>query len=106
MTESSHISQRKIALYGIRVRQVPEDANEKEMRRELRTILPIFNGTFLARFLEASLTKLDLGASTDVLRSPEALFQKCPFFLKAPRYEQVRTLKSWLLPILQDHITR
>ncbi|KAG8807594.1 RNA polymerase II mediator complex subunit [Serendipita sp. 399] len=44
------LSQRKIVLYGIRVKKTWEDLTEKEMRAEIRRILPIlFNGmTFVS----------------------------------------------------------
>ncbi|KAF8909882.1 hypothetical protein CPB85DRAFT_1435527 [Mucidula mucida] len=88
LTEKSHIAQRKTALYGVRIRDVPEEQNEREMRREIRAVLPIFEGS-----------------STDVLRSPSALVATCPKFMEASRYEQVRTLKLWLLPLLQKRLS-
>ncbi|KAG5646821.1 hypothetical protein DXG03_002198 [Asterophora parasitica] len=43
---SSLISQRKVILYGARAREVPEDAHEREIRREIRAVLPdVFGGT-------------------------------------------------------------
>lgn len=42
---SSLISQRKFTLHGIRVRETPEDLNEREIRKEVRAILPdLFGG--------------------------------------------------------------
>lgn len=39
------ITQRKVALYGIRVRETPEDINEREIRRQIRILLPeVFDG--------------------------------------------------------------
>lgn len=38
-------SQRRLTLYGTRAREVPEDANERNIRREIRGILPeMFEG--------------------------------------------------------------
>lgn len=45
---SSLISQRKVTLYGARARETPEDLNEREIRREIRVILPeLFGGWLL-----------------------------------------------------------
>jgi mediator of RNA polymerase II transcription subunit 12 len=45
----SLISQRKVALHGARTRDTPEDVNEREIRREIRTILPeLFGGLSLS----------------------------------------------------------
>lgn len=48
--------QRKVALYGPRAREIPEDVNEREMRKEIRAVLPeLFGGlcsTFLAHSIE------------------------------------------------------
>jgi mediator of RNA polymerase II transcription subunit 12 len=70
------------------VRQTPEDANEREMRKEVRAILPeLFGGEPQPNFV-----------------STAALLEKCPTLMSAPRFEQVRTLKQWLLPILRKGI--
>lgn len=38
-------NQRKVALYGARVRETPEDIIERDMRKEIRTVLPsLFEG--------------------------------------------------------------
>jgi mediator of RNA polymerase II transcription subunit 12 len=44
---SSLISQRKVTLHGARVRETPEDLNEREMRKEIRAILPELFGGFM-----------------------------------------------------------
>ncbi|KAG6862353.1 hypothetical protein C0995_016051 [Termitomyces sp. Mi166 len=36
---SSLISQRRVTLYGVRAREMPEDANERDIRREIRGVL-------------------------------------------------------------------
>lgn len=36
----SSVIQRKVALYGPRIRQTPEDMLEREMRKELRAVVP------------------------------------------------------------------
>lgn len=39
------ISHRKVTLYGVRAREIPEDKNEREMRQEIRSLLPeLFSG--------------------------------------------------------------
>lgn len=45
--ESSLISQRKVTLYGVRARDTPEANNEREIRKELRSLFPeVFGGMF------------------------------------------------------------
>lgn len=45
------MNERKAILYGLRVRETPEEANEKEIRRELRSLLPeLFGGKCLKQF--------------------------------------------------------
>ena len=40
------VSQRKLALYGVRARTIPEDQVEKRLKDEIRDLLPeIFKGT-------------------------------------------------------------
>lgn len=40
-------SQRKVVLYGVRARKTPEDINEREIRKEIRAVLPeLFGGMF------------------------------------------------------------
>lgn len=40
-------SQRKVVLYGVRARETPEDVNEREIRKEIRAVLPeLFGGVF------------------------------------------------------------
>jgi mediator of RNA polymerase II transcription subunit 12 len=42
---SSLVSQRKVTLHGARARETPEDLNEREIRKEIRAILPqLFGG--------------------------------------------------------------
>lgn len=79
---SSLLNQRKVIVYGTRARQTPEDVCEREMRREIRAILPlVFGGN-----------ALPLSVSMSSLRT------SCPTVLDAPCFEQVRTFKQWLLP--------
>ncbi|KAG6886295.1 hypothetical protein C0993_006705 [Termitomyces sp. T159_Od127] len=43
---SSLISQRRVTLYGVRAREMPEDVNEREIRREIRRVLyDVFGGS-------------------------------------------------------------
>lgn len=44
-TTSSLVGQRKVTLHGARAREIPEDLNEREMRKEIRAVLPpLFGG--------------------------------------------------------------
>jgi len=40
----SLLNQRRVILYGARARQTPEDVCEREMRKEIRAILPLVFG--------------------------------------------------------------
>ena len=55
------LNQRRIVLYGIRARKTAEDAKEKEIRAEIRRVVPLFfNGAFLPFILQNSLSSLVL----------------------------------------------
>lgn len=42
------MAQRKVALYGVRARETVEDTHEREIRKELRALLPVpFGGQWL-----------------------------------------------------------
>ncbi|KAI0248197.1 hypothetical protein BJV78DRAFT_1334324 [Lactifluus subvellereus] len=75
------VNQRRVTLYGVRARSTPEECNEREMRREVRLVFPeIFN----------------LGIECE----PPPLPSTCTTLLAAPRYQQVRTIRQWFLPLL------
>lgn len=39
------VNHRKVTLYGVRARETPEDVSEREMRNEIRALLPeLFGG--------------------------------------------------------------
>ncbi|KAJ3761793.1 hypothetical protein EV360DRAFT_37070 [Lentinula raphanica] len=83
-TTPSLTSQRKVVLYGFRAREIPEELNEREIRKEIRAVLPeLFGGT-----------------AEHTLSSPSSLSGSCCLLLKSPRYEQVRTFGTWLMPYL------
>ncbi|KAJ7128929.1 hypothetical protein C8R43DRAFT_1026393 [Mycena crocata] len=87
---SSLTSQRKVILHGARARETPEDAHEREIRKEIRTLLPeLFNG---------------VDCPTRLTSMPD-LLATCSNLLSASRFEQVRTFRHWLLPVLQKQIT-
>ncbi|KAJ4468328.1 hypothetical protein J3R30DRAFT_3305964 [Lentinula aciculospora] len=87
-TTPSLTSQRKVVLYGVRARETPEDLNEREIRKEIRAVLPeLFGGTV-----------------ESALPSPASLLRSCRLLLNSPRYEQVRTFGTWLMPVLQRAI--
>ncbi|KAG5638808.1 hypothetical protein H0H81_010037 [Sphagnurus paluster] len=85
---TSLISQRKLILYGARAREMPEDSNEREMRREIRAVLPdVFGGEPMP------------------VNSASTLLSNCSTLLMSTRFEQVRTFRQWLLPLLSKHIS-
>ncbi|PPQ98440.1 hypothetical protein CVT24_004119 [Panaeolus cyanescens] len=88
---SSVSSQRKVILYGIRARETPEDITERDIRKEIRSILPdVFQGN---TSIPVTLSMADLCAQVKTL-------------LESTRYIQVRTFRQWLLPVFKKHITR
>ncbi|KAI6169577.1 hypothetical protein EDD17DRAFT_1784529, partial [Pisolithus thermaeus] len=82
-TTSSLSHQRKVILHGARVRETPEDLCERAMRREIRTVIPLV-----------------FGGSTTPFSPPtiSALRESCSTTIQAPRFEQVKMFKQWLLP--------
>ncbi|KAI0293333.1 hypothetical protein B0F90DRAFT_1763644 [Multifurca ochricompacta] len=75
------VNQRRVTLYGVRARDTPEESNEREMRREVRLMFPeIFN--------------------PGLENGPPPLPSTCTTLLGAPRYQQVRTIRQWYLPLL------
>ncbi|TFK74611.1 hypothetical protein BDN72DRAFT_955610 [Pluteus cervinus] len=88
-TDPALTLQRKMTLYGPRARETPEDANERAIRKEIRLILPELFG----------------GEALPTPESTAALLSQCAQFVSATRYEQVRTFRLWLLPIIKRTIT-
>ncbi|KAI0311143.1 hypothetical protein OF83DRAFT_1152155 [Amylostereum chailletii] len=86
----SLINQRKVTLHGFRVRDMPEETNEREIRREVRPLFPELFG--------------EVGAEPAQGPSMESSFSECKTLLSAPRYEQVRAIKQWFLPIFIKHL--
>ncbi|KAJ3876102.1 hypothetical protein F5051DRAFT_44422 [Lentinula edodes] len=89
-TTPSLTSQRKVVLYGVRARETPEDLNEREIRKEIRAVLPELFGN----------------PAEIALPSPTSLLSSCQLLLNSPRYEQVRTFGTWLMPVLQKAIVQ
>jgi mediator of RNA polymerase II transcription subunit 12 len=55
---SSVYHERRAILYGTRVRETPEELNEREIRREIRSIIPeLFGGMFIPLFQRRQCTK-------------------------------------------------
>lgn len=76
-------------MFGARARETKEDLNERQIRKEIRAVLPkVFGGALN-----------DSGASGSDLRT------SCPTFLSATSHEQFKMLKAWLHPILRKYIT-
>ncbi|KAI0356240.1 hypothetical protein OH77DRAFT_1401364 [Trametes cingulata] len=87
-SDSSVISQRKVILYGFRVRETPEDVNEREIRREFRALVPeVFGGV----------PQTEEGLTT-------MFWKSCNSLLSAPRYEQLKTIKQWFLPLYKKFL--
>ncbi|THV06762.1 hypothetical protein K435DRAFT_711026 [Dendrothele bispora CBS 962.96] len=80
---TSLINQRKITLYGVQARETPEDLNERNIRKELRAVLPELFG----------------GDTSSSLPSITSLQDDCKLLLKATRYEQIRIFHGWLMPV-------
>ncbi|KAK7057438.1 Med12 domain-containing protein [Favolaschia claudopus] len=86
---SSLTSQRKVTLYGARTRETPEDLHEREIRKEIRALLPdLFNAA----------------SNPSPPLSMSGLLGSCSSLVSAPRFEQVRIFRTWLLPLLQSRI--
>ena len=76
-------------MFGARARETIEDLSERQIRKEIRAVLPqVFGGS--SDGLEESIS--------DVRTS-------CPTLLSATCHEQFKMLKVWLHPILRKHIT-
>ncbi|KAF8258181.1 hypothetical protein EI94DRAFT_1755363 [Lactarius quietus] len=81
------VNQRRVTLYGVRARDTPEENNEREMRRQVRLVFPeIFN--------------------PGMENVPPPLPSYCTTLLDAPRYQQVRTVRQWFLPLLLKQLPK
>ncbi|EKM53974.1 uncharacterized protein PHACADRAFT_196411 [Phanerochaete carnosa HHB-10118-sp] len=88
-SSSPLISQRKVALYGLRVRETPEDRKEREIRRQIRAVLPeLFGG----EVPDQAVASVDIAAQV-------------PGIFTATRFEQVRLFRGWLLPVLKKAVS-
>ncbi|KDR75321.1 hypothetical protein GALMADRAFT_249351 [Galerina marginata CBS 339.88] len=86
----SLIHQRRVTLHGARARDIPEDATEREIRREIRTVTPdLFEGATLATW-----------------SSTTTLLERCKKLMTATRFEQVRTFRHWLLPVFKKSVAK
>ncbi|KAI0633322.1 hypothetical protein C8Q77DRAFT_1217758 [Trametes polyzona] len=88
-SDASDISQRKVILYGFRVRETPEDANEREIRKEFRALVPEVFG----------------GEPQNGEPLTTTFWKSCSTLLSSPRYEQLKTIKQWFLPIYKKFLT-
>ncbi|KAF8629229.1 hypothetical protein AX17_005811 [Amanita inopinata Kibby_2008] len=84
----SLINQRKVLLYGVRARETPEEINERQIRKEIRSVLPL----------------LFRGAGESNIISFDALLSSSGTLAAASCFEQVRTVKQWLSPILLNYM--
>lgn len=81
--------ERSTLLYGARARETTEDRSERQIRKEIRAVLPqVFGGT---------VNNAGVGVSN--------LHTSCPTFLLATCHEQFKMLKVWLHPILRKYMT-
>ncbi|KAF8887702.1 hypothetical protein BD779DRAFT_1672530 [Infundibulicybe gibba] len=87
-SDPAMVNQRKVTLYGVRARETEEDINGRQIRKEIRAVLPDVFG----------------GNTESPAVSTTALLANCGTLVSAVRYEQVRIFRTWLLPILQKHI--
>ena len=99
-----------MTLHGARARETPEDLNEREIRKEIRAILPqLFGGQFLLFAPCKLLIRIfsnDIGEARTNYLSADALLGVCPILVSASRFEQVRTFRQWLFPIFRKAIDR
>jgi len=104
-SSSSLINQRKVALHGARVRETPEDVAEREIRKEIRAVLPeLFGGKNDPDKGEKRLTFQVAAISTQT--STSTLLERCKRLMAATRFEQVRTFRQWLLPFFKTCLLR
>jgi hypothetical protein len=68
-------NQRKVTLYGARARETPEDVVERDMRKEIRTVLPnLFEGLICSwSSFELNLTRSKVLRSVHCRRLPHYL---------------------------------
>lgn len=88
-------------LHGARVRETPEDLNEREIRKEIRAVVPELFGGELTCSYPCQITRLSvhIGIARPNYLSADALLEDCPMLSSASRFEQVRIFRQWLLPI-------
>ena len=100
-------NQRKVTLYGARARETPEDIIERDMRKEIRMVLPnLFEGLICTRSSFKSKFDKTQGTPQCTLPSTTTLLTQCKTLISATRFEQVRTFRQWLLPVFKKHITK
>ncbi|KAF9453917.1 hypothetical protein P691DRAFT_798859 [Macrolepiota fuliginosa MF-IS2] len=86
----SELNQRKVTLHGFKARETPEDITEREIRKEIRLILPELFG----------------GEQDSTVTTSTALLDRCKTLVHATRFEQARTFRQWFLPRLEQQISR
>ena len=100
------ITQRKVALYGIRARETPEDVQEREIRKEMRSLFPeLFGGESTYNADEAQ-THGTIGEPLPMPVATRDLRANTTTMLGATRYVQIRVLHEWLVPVLKKSIMR
>ncbi|KAH8119597.1 hypothetical protein DFH11DRAFT_1501865 [Phellopilus nigrolimitatus] len=82
------VNQRRMTLYGVRARTIPEDEVEARLKNELRELLPeVFKGEPIPQMPKSCLPR------DSVLRS-------------SARYEQIRVVKQWFVPSIRKFLRR
>ena len=85
---ASMAKERRTLLFGARARETVEDISERQIRKEIRAVLPqVFGGP---------LNGLECGVSD--------LRTSCPALLSTTCHGQFKMLKVWLHPILRKYI--
>ncbi|KAH9940479.1 uncharacterized protein BXZ73DRAFT_88710 [Epithele typhae] len=85
----STLNQRKSILYGLRMRETPEEVNEREIRKEIRGFLPELSG----------------GSASNLPPLTTTFWQSCSTLMSSPRFEQLKTVRHWLLPIYKKFLS-
>lgn len=95
-----------MTIYGVRARETPEDLNEREIRRHIRSLLPeLFGGTCVVAWLRVYGSRTS-GEPTADCAFPADFNAHAEDLVNASRFEQVRVVYQWLLPILKKSINR
>ena len=101
-SDAALVNQRKLALYGVRMRTIPEDDVEAKLKKEFSMCLSeVFNCSFRCRaFLNVSHFILPAETQTSM---PKQMIAKDSVFRTAARYEKIRVVK-WIMPKVRKYL--